>query len=282
LASACVAAAALPARADDCAAPATRTVCCTEWVPETYQGTRTVYKTECKEEKYTAYRCECVPETRVSTVTVMKPVMETQTVMKCVCENVQCVEQRTHMKKCVSYQQVTTMCRKCVDKGHYECREVPCGPSLCDQLKKCFHKSDCCEQPACPRTKTVKVWVPCKVWVETPVTKCKKVVTCVPVTCNVTVCKKVYKQVPCQVQVCKYVPTQEKVTHQCMKVTQIPYDATRTVRVCVPVQETFTATRLVAKTVEKQVPVTPCCQPSCEAPRCQRCSGLFFRNSCCD
>jgi hypothetical protein len=277
LAGAFVAAAALPARADDCA-PATRTICCTEWVPEKVQCTRTVLKTECKEEKYTAFRCECVPETKVCTRTVMKPVMETQTVMKSCWETVKCVEQKTTWKKCVTYQNVTTMCRKCVDKGHYECREVPCGPSFGDFLKKCCGKNDCCD--TCPKTKTVKVWVPCKVWVECPVTKCKKCVTCVPVTCNVTVCKKVCKQVPCQVNVCKYVATEEKATYTCMAVKKIPYEATRMVRTCVPVQETYTATRYVAKKVEKVVPVTPCCQPTCcEKPSC---GGKLFRKSCCD
>src|SRR5438105_2856608 len=66
LAGCIVAAAAVPARAGDCAAPApcTRTVCCTEWVAEKFQSTRTVYKHECKRENYTAYRCECVPEIR--------------------------------------------------------------------------------------------------------------------------------------------------------------------------------------------------------------------------
>src|SRR5262249_11280913 len=82
-----VAAAALPARADDCCnsapcgapcAPQYRTVCVKEWVPEQYQATRTVYKHECRTETYTAYRCESVPETRTRTVTCYKMVPEVQ------------------------------------------------------------------------------------------------------------------------------------------------------------------------------------------------------------
>ena len=42
---------------DGCCGPQFRTVCVTEWVPETYTGTRTVYKAEQRQETYTAYRC---------------------------------------------------------------------------------------------------------------------------------------------------------------------------------------------------------------------------------
>jgi hypothetical protein len=205
---------------------------------------------------------------------VCKPVYETKTVMQTVCEKVSVCEPRTVMKKCVTYKQVTTCTRKCVDKGHYECREVECGPSLSDRLRKCFHKNDCCE-PCCPKTKTVKVWVPCKVWVEVPHTCCKRCVECVPVTCNVMVCKTVQKQVPCQVTTCNYVSTPETCTVQVMTMKQVPYQATRTVRVCKPVQESFTATRYVAHTVKKEVPVTTCCTPCCET----KCGGLHLRRS---
>src|SRR5262245_7909523 len=49
------------------AKPATRTITCYEQVPEYYETTRTCYKTEWAEEKYTAYKHECVPETRTRT-----------------------------------------------------------------------------------------------------------------------------------------------------------------------------------------------------------------------
>lgn len=291
LAGAFAAATALPVRAGDCCAPAcapcTRTVCCTEMVPEQYQCTRTTYKIECKEEAYTAYRCECVPEVRACTRTVCKPVQETITVNKCVVECVPTVEERTVMQQCVNYVQVTKMCSKMVDKGHWECREVEVKPGLCDRLKKCFSKNDCCE-PCCVKTKTVKCWVPCKVCVQYPVTTCQRVVTCKPVTCQVTVMKRVEKMVPTQVTTCKMVATQETHNVTVMVQKQVAYQATRTVRHCVPVQETVTATRYVAKQVMKEVPVTTCCKPACCEPTCckksRKCGGWLSKKSscCCD
>src|SRR5690348_15564229 len=64
-----------------CCAPATRTVCVTEWVPEQHVETRTVYKTECAQEAYTAYRTECVPEVRKRIVTVNRMVPEVREVV---------------------------------------------------------------------------------------------------------------------------------------------------------------------------------------------------------
>src|ERR1700730_6522813 len=109
LAGAFAATAALPARAGDCCAPApcTRTVCVTEWVPEQYQTTRTVYKTECRQEAYTAYKCESVPETRTRVCTVYKQVPEVKTVMKTVCESVPVVEERTVLESFVTCKPVT-------------------------------------------------------------------------------------------------------------------------------------------------------------------------------
>jgi len=43
-------------KAIDPCAPAYRTITVNEWVPEQYQATRTVYKTETHQEAYTAYR----------------------------------------------------------------------------------------------------------------------------------------------------------------------------------------------------------------------------------
>src|SRR5438874_2047227 len=109
-----------------CAAPVTRTICVTEWVPEQYQATRTVCRTEQRQETYTGYRTECVPETCSRTVCVMKQVPEVQTVCRTICETVPTVETRTIMQTKVTCVPVTCMVKKCVDQGHYECREVPC------------------------------------------------------------------------------------------------------------------------------------------------------------
>src|SRR5436190_23770514 len=76
------------APAGDPCGPQFRTVCVTEWVPETYQCTRTVYKTETRQETYTAFKCECVPETRTRTCTVNRMVPEVKQVTKNVCVTV--------------------------------------------------------------------------------------------------------------------------------------------------------------------------------------------------
>jgi len=265
-----------------------RTVCVKEWVSEQYQATRTVYKTECHQEAYTAYRCETVPETRTRNVTTCRTVQEVQTIMKTVCENVPCVEERTVMKAHWTCKPVTKTHTKCVDHGHYECREVPCGPSCMDRMKKmCHHKKDCCCEEECcaPKTKTVRCWVPCPV-VET-YTTCHMERTCeyVPEVCHVTTYKTVTKQVPCQITVCKKVPETHTETYTVCTTRSVPYQATRTVSVCVPHQETYTACRMVCHTVEKQVP----CETTCETSCCKTCghkkhgSGLWHRSeSCCD
>ena len=119
------------ARGDDCcapacapAAPAFRTVTCVQYVPEQYQTTRTTYKTECRQEAYTAYRCEMVPETRTRTVTCYKMVPETVMETRTVCVKVPVTEQRTVMKTCTKMVpcQETVMVK--VDRGHWECKLV--------------------------------------------------------------------------------------------------------------------------------------------------------------
>ena len=249
-----------------------------ECVPENYTCTRTVYKTQYRTEKFTAYKCVCVPEERNVTCTVYKNVPEVKTVTRTYCVCVPHCEQRTIQQPCYSYQQVTKMVTKCVDRGHYECREVPC------HWKACLHKlRHCCNSCCCdccpPPTRTVKVWCPCIVQVQCPVTCCVKVCTYKPVVCNVTVYKQETRTEQCQVTCCKCVP--EVVTKKvCVMVNkQVAYEATRCVAVCVPCQETVTCCRMVTRVVEKQVPVcecTPCCQPCC-AP----CYIPCCRHHCC-
>jgi hypothetical protein len=291
LAAVVVAAAALPVRAEDdkkpeavaapkdAAAPAPcptqyTTICVKEWVPEQYTCTKTVYKTEQVTEKYTAYKTECVEETR--TVTCNKMVPETKTVQKTVTVCVPTEEERTTMKTSYVCKQVTTMQKKCVDKGHYECKEVPCGPSVGERLHKLCHRNSCeCEcAPACPKTKTVKCWVPCPTIVEVPCTKTVRECVQTPVTCKVTVMKPVQKTENCQVTTYKCVAETKTVKVQVPKC--VPYEATRTINKCVPTQETVTATRMVCKTVQKQVPVAPA--PCEAAPCCGSKLGHFFHH----
>ena len=293
-----------------------RTICVTEWVPECYKTTRTVYKTECVPEKYTAYKSECVPEKytayknecipeqRTRNVTHYERVCETRPVCKTICERVCVQEERTCYKTHYTCVPVTTYVCKTVDKGHYECREVPCSQGLFSHRGGLFggHKHDCCDSGCgcadtccAPPTKTVQVWVPCKVTEQVPCTKMER-------KCE-TVCEKqmvnVWKSVPKTITVnetfykCVPVCTTETYTayvHKCVpyEATRmvsrcVPYEAIRNVSRCIPVQEEVTCTRMVAKTVQKQVPVETCntCAAPCETSCCSkpglrdRLSGLF-------
>jgi hypothetical protein len=287
--------AATSARADDkapaaqaapAADPCTPMVKCIEWVPEQYTTKRTVYRTEYKQETYTAYRCESVPETKTYNVTVCKQVPETRTETRRVCVSVPTVEEREVMQTFVTCKPVTTTVRKCVDKGHYECREVPCHEGCLAKLCRKKSCGDCCEPCCPPPTKTVKVWVPCKVWEEVPCTKMERVCETRPVKCKVTVCKTEVREEKYQVTCYKSVPEQQTRTCTVMTTRQVPYQATRNVAVCVPHEETVTMCRMVAKVVER--PAAPCA-PVCGETDCctkngrhHRCAGLFSRHNCCD
>lgn len=279
LAGVVVACLAATARADHCcaapcapAAPCMRTICERVCVPETYTATRTVYDRVCREEKYTTYRCEYVPQQQTRTCTVYKMVSETKPVTRTVWECVPTVETRTIMQTHVTCKPVTTMVRKCVDRGHYECCEVPCPPTLRERLKKLCRKNDCCDD-CCVRTKTVRKWVPCLTYEEVPCTTMQRVCENRPVTCNVTVNKMVARQVTENCTVCRCVPEQKTEVCTVMVAKQVPCEATRTVATCVPRQEQYTCTRNVWKTVERQVPVETCCQSSCCDSSCGSCCG---------
>jgi hypothetical protein len=235
-----------------------KTICVTEWVPEHYQTTRTVYKTECVQEKYTAYRTECVPETRTRTVTVNKMVPVVHEEVRTCYISVPTVEHRTVYKTVVRCVPVTCVTRKCVDMGHWECREVPCGEDLWTRVRKMCRKHDCCEPCEPPPTKTVKVWCPNKVWVETPHTYMKKVCEQVPETIQVTVCKMVPQHQTHKVTTYKCVPESHVETYTVQVPRQVAFEATRTVARCVPVVENVTACRMVPRTVQKQVPCDTC------------------------
>jgi hypothetical protein len=241
------------------AAPAFRTITVTEWVPEQYQATRTVYKTVCAEEKYTAYRTECVKETRTRKVPCTRIVPE-ECVRTCTeYQSVPSFEEHTVYKTVVSCVPVTTVVRKCIDKGHYECREVPCAPSFCQRLKHRCHGHDCCEPCCPPPTKVVKVWVPCPVWVETPVTVNKTVCTQVPQVVRVCVNKVVPVQKTYKVCINRCVTEWKEECYEVEVPRCVPYEAVRTVTRCVPCQEVVTLCRLVPRCVTKQVPVENCC-----------------------
>lgn len=300
--------ASLPAKADDCCAPApccaapaptTCTVRTTEWVRENVQCTRTCYRTEYRRESYTTYRCECVPQVCTRTCTVYKTVPEVKTGVRTVCTCVPVVENRTVMQRSWVCKPVTRIVRKCEDHGHYECRQVPCRESWWTRMRRHFrHHRDCCEccEPCCPPPmKTVRVWVPCKVWVECPVTCTQRCCVCTPVTCQVTTYKLVPRQETYTYTCCKCVPVQQTQTYTTYTVRKVAVPCTRKVAVCVPFQETYTVCRMVPHCVEKQVPVSTCCETSCCKPACETCctpcsrhchrhlfGGLHFHSGCCN
>lgn len=246
---------------------ATRTITCKVMVPEYYETTRTVNKQQCVEEKYTAYKCEYIKEERTRTCNVKKIVNEMKEETRTVCEWVKTCEERTINKKVTTCKPVTTTVKKCVDKGHWECKEVPCGPSITDRLKGLLKKDDCCEtkcETKCaPKTKTIKCWVANKVWEECKVTKMTKVTECVPTKVMVQVCKKVEKKIKVQVchKKCVIEAKTEKYTVCVPK--KVAYEATRKVMKCVCVEEKVKACRMVEKTVEKQVVDCDPCAAKC-------------------
>ncbi len=256
---------AVPAVAAPCA-PAMQSICVTEWVPQNFTTTQTVYKTVCVPQTFTAYKTVCVPQTCTRVCTVYKRVPTVQNVVRTVCVPTPCVETRTVMKTVVTCKPVTTVTRKCVDMGHYECRQVPARQGC---LAKLRNRNNCCCQ--CVPMKTVKVWCPNKVWVETPCTKMVRCCQCVPCPVQVTVCKMVPKQITCQV--CCYQCVPQQVTQTCTVLVAkcVPYQCTRLVAQCVPCQQTVTCCRMVPRTVVKQVPcASPCSNTCCYTPCCKK------------
>ena len=243
-------------------APAYRTITCTECVPETYTVKRVCYKIECQTQTYQGCRTECVPVCKERVCTVWERVPCVQTVTKKCCKYVQTCETRTVMKPCYSYVTETCMKKQLVCRGHWECQCVP-ACSL-------FHKSNCCDPcgSCCTPMKVKKVWVNCPEYRECPVQVCKKVCTMVPTTCQVNCCKPVWYDVQCQVCTYKCVPKQCVQKYTCYETRTVPCTCTRVCRVCVPYETCVTCTRWVTKQVCKQVPCTPCCQPTCCQPTC--------------
>jgi hypothetical protein len=258
-----------------------RTIYVTECVPETYQTQRVVYRQECRTEHYTAYRCESVPVVRERVVTSYQRVCEMRTEVRRTCVRVPVCEQRTVMKPCWTRQTVTEMRTRCVDRGHYECREVPVHHGAMHRWR---HRHDCCPPPPC--TKTVKVWVPCMVKECYPVTCCKRVCTMVPHTVTVHTCRTEWREHTVQVPCWKCVPVHNTVRETCYTTRTVPYQATRTVRVCVPHTEMVTCTRYVTRCVARQVPCASCeCSTTvcCSGSRKHGLGGRWLRGrSCCD
>lgn len=244
--------------------PATCKIRVLECVPEPCEYTRTCYRTVAKQVPYTAYRCETVTETVNQTVTCYRKVCETVMETRCVTRKVPVWEERTVMETRCRLVQVTEMKQKTVKGGHWECCTVPAGPSICDRL--CGRCPDPCA------TKTVKHWVPECHTECVPVCKTKLVKECVPVCKKVCTYKCVTEQIQCPVTRVRCVPETKVVPVTVCKKVSVPYQATRCVTECVPYTEVVKGTKMVARWVEKEVPVAPCAQTCC-APACEAATG---------
>jgi len=280
-----------PACCDGATAPAYRTVTCTEWVRESYTTKRTAYRVECKTETYNTCKTVCVPECIEKTVCVTKRVPVMKEECRKVCKKETCWEEKVVNKTSYKYVQETCTKKTLVRLGHWECKEVPalfsgfggglfsghgCGSSCGSCSTGCSTGcNDACSSPC--KTRTVKHWVSCPEYKECPTTVCKKVPVCEAVKCKVAVCKNVWVEE--KVKVCTYqcVTEQQKVKCTVYVKKSVPCTATRTVRVCVPYEETVTCCKLVPKTVTRQVACAPACGNSCNT--CNSCAreGLFSR-----
>jgi len=245
------------AQAGDCCepecCPIVKKICVTEYVPQHFEATRTVYKTEWKEEAYTTYKTECVPEVRTRTYTVNHMVNECRDEIRTVTKFVPVCEERTITKQVWTTQEVTEIHKKTVDQGHYECVTTDRCPNCFESFRD---RNKCCKPCY---TSTKKCWVPCLVCVECPVTKCIKVCTPCTEVVKVTVCKPVCEQITVKVNFCKLVPETKVETYTVLVPKCVPVQCVRRVAICVPVIEKYTACRMVARTVEKEVIVTvPC------------------------
>src|ERR1043165_9930367 len=252
-------------------APQFRTVTCTEWVRENYTTTRKAYRTECRTETYQTCRTECVPVCREKTVCVQVRVPVVREECRKVCHKVTTCEERLVNKTCYRYEQRTCMKKELVRLGHWECHET-CGFGgfglgnggfLGGRGCGCGHRGhgDCCNDScnnnccndSCRPTRTRKVWVHCPEYRECPHTTCVKVPYCVQVKCNVQVCRNEWREE--KVKVCTHeCRTEQRVCkYTCYETRTVPCTATRTVRVCVPYEETVTCCRMVPRTVCRQV-----------------------------
>jgi hypothetical protein len=247
-------------------------------VRENVPTKRTVYRVECRTETFDTFRCERVSVVKEVSVKKQVPVW-TEEVRK-VCHKETVYEERTVNKTSYKYVQETCMKKQLVRLGHWECKEV-CplfgglggglfsghGHNSCDS--GCGNANAC--NDSCRPARTRKTWVHCPEYKECPVTVCKKVCVTEAVKCKVAVCRNVWKEEKCRV--CKMTCVEEKCKVNVCETVKVPCKGTRTVRVCVPHEETVNCCKWVQKTVTRQVPCAPACETTSNAC-CER--GSLF------
>jgi len=257
-------------------------VCVTQYVPQNYETTRTTYRTEWKEEKFTAVRCEMATEQRTRPVTTYRSVPETHEVVVSRWECVPMQEERTVTRNVMTCKPVTHLVSRCVDRGgHYECREVACGSMGHAGCGRGCHRSSCGSDCCAPVTQMVSCYVPNYVTEQVPVTVMQSVCEQVSEKVMVTTYRQVEKKETVKVTTYKCVPETHQEAYTVSVMRQVPYEASRKVAVCVPVQERVTCTRMVPVTVEKEVTVA--CAPAGCAEECGSCGkhrGGLCRRGC--
>jgi len=248
--------------------PTTRTIRVKEWVPETFTTTRTYYTTEFVEQEFTTYKCEKTPVTRTRTVTKYRPekCMEERVIRKCHYETV--CEERTTMKPKLVCKPVTKTICNTVDCGHYEYIDTP---SIIDDDGIKGGKGT---QSPMGKGCSKKVWVPNLVTETKEVTHNKICIEWEPCTKMVKVRKPYYTEHTVTVCVRKMVPYTVEEEYCSYDVKQIPVTCVRRVPKTIPHTETEECTRMVCREVEKEVPVTECCEAPC---RDKKFGGLFHR-----
>src|SRR5260370_34083230 len=120
--------------------------------------------------------------------------------MRRVCCCVPSWEVRTVNKQVVTCVPETTYTHRCVDKGHWECREVACGPTLFDRVGGLFKHHGCgcesscgcdsgcntgCNECCAPRKRTERVLVACKGEERVPCTHMVRHVDALPTAADV-------------------------------------------------------------------------------------------------
>jgi hypothetical protein len=260
-------------------------------VRETVPVKRTTYKVECRTETYDTWRCERVPVTKDVVCKKNVPVWTEET--RKVCHKVNVCEERVVNKTCYKYVQETCMKKQLVRMGHWECRET-CplfgGGGGGGGLFGGHHGGGCCDSgcgnnngcnDSCRPARTKKVWVHCPEYRECPTTVCKKVCVTEAVKCKVNVCRDVWKEE--KVKVCKMTCVEEKVKVTVCETRKVACKATRTVRCCVPCEETVNCCKWVQKTVTRQVPCAPACETSNACCERGRLFERFHRDrGCCE
>jgi hypothetical protein len=268
-------------------------------VRENYTTKRTTYKVECRTECYNTFRCERVPVCKERTVCVTKRVPVWTEQCRKVCHNVTTYEDRVVNKTCYKTVQETCMKKQLVRLGHWECREVcpvfggfgggagggvfsghghgnrGCGDRGCNDACSNGGSNNACNDN-CRPARTRKVWVNCPEYRECPVTVCKKVCYTEAVKCKVAVCRQEWREEKHKVCTYQCVTENRVEKYTCWETRKVPCQATRTVRVCVPCEETVTCCKLVPRTVTRQVPCNDTCSSSSNC--CESRFGGHFRN----